>query len=158
GADSFGIQQFPITRSDEEFDKVRSNPRITLGDVRSIQRYGSPLITSVMAQSEGRGRVTYRGNSIDNTPIKGVTADYLHFSTFDAERGRLMSPTEVEREQPVAVVGWQTADRLFGPDVDPLDKILQIEGVHFRVVGVSAKKGSVLGNTQDEFAVVPLGQ
>src|SRR5438132_1594391 len=68
GADSFGIQQFPVTRSDEEFDKVRSNPRITLGDVRSIQRYGSSLITSVMAQSEGRGRVTYRGKSIDNTP------------------------------------------------------------------------------------------
>ena len=30
GADSFNIQQFPITRSDEEFEKVRSNPRITL--------------------------------------------------------------------------------------------------------------------------------
>ena len=30
GADSFNIQQFPITRSDEEFEKVRGNPRITL--------------------------------------------------------------------------------------------------------------------------------
>ena len=26
GADSFNIQQFPITRSDEEFEKVRGNP------------------------------------------------------------------------------------------------------------------------------------
>ena len=42
GADSFSIQQFPITRSDEEFDKVRYNPRITLTDARAIQRY-SPL-------------------------------------------------------------------------------------------------------------------
>ena len=33
GADSFNIQQFPITRSDEEFEKVRSNPRISLQDV-----------------------------------------------------------------------------------------------------------------------------
>ena len=56
------------------------------------------------------------------------------------------------------MIGWQTADRLFGPDVDPLDKIIQIEGVHFRVVGVSAKRGSVLGQSQDEFAVIPLGQ
>ena len=39
GADSFNIQQFPITRSDEEFDKVRSNPRITLHDARAIRRY-----------------------------------------------------------------------------------------------------------------------
>src|SRR5467141_1238518 len=41
GADSFNIQQFPITRSDEEFDKVRYNPRLTLQDVKSIRRYSS---------------------------------------------------------------------------------------------------------------------
>src|SRR5215510_9094635 len=39
GADSFSIQQFPITRSDEDFDKVRSNPRISLADARAIRRY-----------------------------------------------------------------------------------------------------------------------
>jgi hypothetical protein len=69
-----------------------------------------------------------------------------------------MSATEVERSRPVCVLGWQTADRLFGSDVDPLDKVIQIEGVHFRVVGVSSKRGAFLGNSQDEFAVVPLGQ
>src|SRR2546425_8211944 len=41
GADSFGIQQFPITRSDEESERVRSNPRISLLDARAIQRYKS---------------------------------------------------------------------------------------------------------------------
>jgi putative ABC transport system permease protein len=157
GADSFGIQQFPITRSDEELDRIRSNPRITLADVRAIQRYASPLIGAVMAQADMRGRITYRGNSIENTQVHGVTADYVNFSSFDAERGRLMSPTEIERDQPVVVLGWQTAERLFGP-TDSLDKLIQIDGVHFRVVGVSAKKGAFLGNTQDEFAVIPLGQ
>ena len=39
---------------------------------------------------------------------------------------------------------------------DPLDKLVQVEGVHFRVVGVSAKKGSFLGNSLDETAVIPL--
>src|SRR5918911_866738 len=39
GADSFGIQQFPVTRSAEDFDKVRSNPRISLDDLRAIRRY-----------------------------------------------------------------------------------------------------------------------
>ena len=29
--------------------------------------------------------------------------------------------------------------------------------MHFRVVGVNEKKGSVFGNSQDEFAIVPLG-
>src|SRR5580765_2682493 len=158
GADSFSIQQFPITRSDDEFEKVRYNPRISLQDARALQRDNSPLITSVMAQADGRGRITYRDKSIDNTRILGVTSEYINFSSFDAERGRLMSPIEVDRTRPVAVVGWQTADRLFGSDVDPLEKTIQIEGVHFRIVGVSAKRGSLLGQSQDEFAVIPLGQ
>jgi putative ABC transport system permease protein len=157
GADSFNIQQFPITRSDDEFEKVRSNPRITLADARAIRRY-SEGITAVMADMSAGGRITYRDKSIDQTRIQGVTADYVNFSSFDAERGRLMSPTEVETNRPVAVIGWQTADRLFGANVDPIDKTIQIEGVHFRVLGVSAKRGSMLGRSQDEFAVIPLGQ
>jgi putative ABC transport system permease protein len=157
GSDSFNIQQYPITRSDEEFDKVRSNPRISLLDARAIRRYSS-LAAAVMADSTAGGRITYRDKSIDQTKIQGVTGEYGDFSSFDAERGRLMSATEVDTSRPVTVIGWQTSDRLFGADIDPLDKIIQIEGVHFRVVGVSAKRGSLLGQSQDEFAVIPLDQ
>jgi putative ABC transport system permease protein len=157
GADSFNIQQFPITRSDEERDRVRGNPRITRADAAAIRRY-STLATAVMLDSGAGGRITYRDRSIDNTRIQGVTPEYVNFSSFDAERGRLMSPIEVERATPVAVIGWQTADRLFGANTDPLEKVIQIEGVHFRVVGVSEKRGSLLGQSQDEFAVIPLGQ
>ena len=157
GADAFSIQQFPVTRSDEEFEAVRANPRITLQDARSIRRY-SGGVSAVMAEVTGNGRVTYRDKSIDSTRVQGVSAEYVSFSTFDAERGRLMSPTEVDTVRPVAVLGWRTADRLFGASVDPLDKRIQVEGVHFRVVGVSAKRGSILGQSQDEFVVIPLGQ
>ena len=71
GADSFNIQQFPITRSDEEFDKVRGNPRITLGDVRAIRRY-SELAGAVMADASSQGRITYRDKSTIG-PYSGVT-------------------------------------------------------------------------------------
>jgi putative ABC transport system permease protein len=158
GADSFNIQQFPVTRSDDEFEKIRGNPRISLNDARAIRRYSSDSIAAVMADSSGSGRVTYRDKSIDNTRVQGVSGEYVNFSSFDAERGRLMSATEVDNARPVAVIGWQTADRLFGSSVDPIDKIIQIEGVHFRVLGVSAKRGSLLGRSQDEFAIVPLTQ
>src|SRR5437773_8061676 len=45
GADSFAVEQFPITRSEEDFDKVRSNPRLSLQDLRAIRRYGGDTIT-----------------------------------------------------------------------------------------------------------------
>jgi putative ABC transport system permease protein len=55
----------------------------------------------------------------------------------------------------VAVIGWGTADRLFGV-LDPVDKTLTLAGVHFRVIGAAPKKGSVFGQSQDEWVVVPL--
>ena len=69
GADSFSIQQFPVTRSDEEFEKVRANPRITLNDARAIKRYDPEAIAAVMAESGGSARITYRDRSIDSTRV-----------------------------------------------------------------------------------------
>jgi putative ABC transport system permease protein len=157
GADSFIVQQFGIVRSDEEWLKVQSNPRITPIDAAAVKRY-SPLVSSVMLSSNANARLTYRAMSIDGVSITGVTPEYINFSNYDAALGRLMSPTEVSVGRPVTVLGAQTAERLFGADIDPLDKTVQIQGLHFRVVGVSAKRGTLLGQSQDEFAIVPLTQ
>ena len=100
GADSFNIQQFPVTRSDDEFDKVRNNPRITMAD---IARFGA--IQRTGGRRDGRlqrRRPHYRSATSRSTrrAIQGVTGEYIDFSTFDAERGRLMSPTEVDSSAP----------------------------------------------------------
>src|SRR6185295_5216777 len=68
GADSFNIQQFPGTRSDEDFERVRSNPRLTLLDARAIRRY-STIVTAVMADYTSQGRITFRAKSIDQTRV-----------------------------------------------------------------------------------------
>ena len=47
GADSFTIQQFGVVTSDEEFDKIRSNPRIQLDEAGAIRRY-SDVVSAVM--------------------------------------------------------------------------------------------------------------
>jgi putative ABC transport system permease protein len=156
GADSFSVQQFPITTSDEAFDAVRYNPRITPADATAIRKYGDE-ISAVMLQAQASGQVAYRDKSIDNATVHGVSSEFTSFSTFDAERGRLMNPIEVDRSRPAVLVGWEIADRLFGT-VDPLEKDLQVEGVHFRIVGVSKKRGAFLGQSQDNFVVIPLGQ
>jgi putative ABC transport system permease protein len=155
GADSFVVDRYGITRSDEDFEKVRSNPRITLQDAAAIKKF-SPLVRSVMAESTRSGQVGFRDELLESVSIRGVSAEYVNFSNYEAERGRLLSPSEVQRNRNVVLLGWGTADRLFG-QANPLDKIIKIEGVHFRVIGVNEKKGAIFGQSQDEFAVVPLG-
>lgn len=155
GADSFVVDRFGITQSDEDFEKVRSNPRITLQDAAAIKKF-SPLVRSVMAESSRSGQVSFRDHLLESVNIRGVSPEYVNFSSYNAERGRLPSPSEVDRNRNVVLLGWGTADRLFG-QANPLEKIIKVEGVHFRVIGVNEKKGSVFGQSQDEFAVIPLG-
>ena len=156
GADSFTIQRMPPIRTEADEERVRANPRITLAEARAIKRI-SDNITSVMAQAQNSATLSYRAQEIENVSIQGVTSEYADFGTFNAnERGRMMSATEVDRSQLVTVIGFDIADKLFG-DVNPLDKVVKIAGIPFRVVGVSEKKGSVFGNSQDNFAVIPLG-
>ena len=156
GADAFMVERVGVITDEDEAERARRlNPRITLDDAVAIDNYSS-AVEAIMARVEQRGRVTYRGRELERTSIEGVSEDHIRFSNYGVERGRLITPTEVRRRRPVAVLGWGVADRLF-EDVDPLDKTIRVEDQHFRVIGVSAKKGAVFGRSQDEFVIVPLG-
>jgi len=156
GADTFTIQRTPVVRSAEDEERVRSNPRMTVQDGEAVRRF-SDNVSAVAAQGNNGARIAYHDVSLDSVQIQGVSRDYIYFSTFSVERGRLINPSEIDRSRALTVLGWQTADRLFGP-ADPIDKVITIRGQHFRVVGVSEKKGSVFGQSQDEFAIIPLGE
>jgi putative ABC transport system permease protein len=155
GADSFTIQRRPPILDEDDEERTRNNPLITIDEAEAIRAF-SPAISSVTAQASRNANVSYRTIEVNNAQIQGVTSSYSDFSTFSVENGRMMSAVEVERSQPVALLGWGLADRLFG-DINPLDKTIKIAGINFRVVGVSEQKGSFFGNSQDNYAVIPLG-
>src|SRR5262245_4340305 len=93
GADSFSVEQFPLVFSDEEFEKFRYNPRITVDDARAVRRYSSQ-VSAVMLDSRGSAPIVYRDRTIENVSVQGVKAEFANFSTFNAEGGRLMCPAE----------------------------------------------------------------
>jgi putative ABC transport system permease protein len=155
GADNFTIQRMPVVRTEADEERVRNNPRITLAEAGAVRKY-SENVGAVAAQSQSRATMAYGTQSVDGAQVQGVSRDYVYFGTFNAQQGRLISPAEIDANRPVTVLGWEVADKLFGP-ADPIDKSITIGGLHFRVVGVSEKKGSFFGNSQDNFAIIPLG-
>jgi putative ABC transport system permease protein len=155
GADSFTVQRMPPIFNEDEAERNRNNPLITLDEARAIKAF-SPIVESVAAQAGRNASVSYRTVEINNAQIQGVTSSYADFATYGVERGRMMTAVEVDRSQPVTILGFGLADRLFG-DIEPLEKTIKIAGISFRVVGVSEQKGSFFGNSQDNFAVIPLG-
>ena len=155
GADAFLIERVGFVTSEEEFERSRSNPRITRDDFEALRRTGDSF-SAVMAQGERRGEVRFGENVLESVQIRGVTEEFAQFPEFDTVLGRLPTRTEVSRNRNVALLGWSTADRLFS-GATPLDRTITIEGVHFRVVGVAPTKGSMFGQSLDEFTVIPLG-
>ena len=156
GADSFTVQRMGITQNEDDFERMRNNPLVTVRDAQAIKRFAQS-VSSIMAQAQTQTRVAYRDEELETLQVQGVSEDYIDFATFDAERGRMITPLEITRKRPITLIGWGTADRLFG-NADPLEKQIKIAGVPFTVVGVSKKKGAAFGQSLDEFAVIPLGQ
>jgi putative ABC transport system permease protein len=154
GADAFAVQRVGITLTDEDIQRAQGNPRVTLEDAEAIRRF-SPAVELVMAQSTASSELRYRDQTLEGIQIQGVTKEYVSLPTTIIERGRPITPGEFDSGRSVAILGFDAADRLFGP-LDPLEKIITIGGSHFRVLGVAAKKGTIFGQSQDEFAVIPL--
>jgi len=155
GADTFQVSRNTPALTRQQADKAATFPNVTLDEAQALRNFGGH-IRSVMAEGTASGQAKYRSESLDSIRIRGVTKEYTLLSTTRVERGRPITPREFDDGRAVAILGWGAADRLFGA-LDPLDKIVTLAGEHFRVVGIAEKKGSILGQSQDEYAIVPLG-
>jgi putative ABC transport system permease protein len=155
GADAFSVQQRGVALTNDDAERQQSNPRVTLDEADAIRTYGDN-IRLVMAEADSGGSAKYQGESIDSITVRGVSKEFNLLPTTSLDRGRLITASEFDAGRAVTVLGADTADRLFGT-IDPLDKVVTIADGHFLVVGIATAKGAVFGQSQDEYAVVPLG-
>ena len=154
-ADAFTVSsQPPRIASEQERLRAISNPRLTMAEADAI-RASSPRIGLLMAEGQAGAEMKYRDTTLESVNIRGVTREYNSIPTTVIEHGRSITAAEFDMAQFVAILGFDTADKLFGA-IDPLEKTILIGGRHFRVVGVAPKKGTIMGRSQDEYAVVPL--
>jgi putative ABC transport system permease protein len=153
-ADAFTVNRTAPAFTEEEQLRQQSNPRLTMDDGEAI-REGGRAIGLVMAESNTSAPIAYRGQTLDNVSVRGVTREYNEIPSTQIEVGRPITSGEFDAGRFVAIIGWDVADQLFG-QLSPIDKTVTISGVHFRVVGVAPKKGAIFGQSQDQFAVVPL--
>ena len=100
--------------------------------------------------------IKYGNAKVESANFLGTTPAFATVHDVYVERGRFLIASDVNRAARVAVIGQEIAETLF-PFVNPIDKEIQIDGLHFRVVGVVEKKGKFLGLNRDQDILVPLG-
>ena len=100
--------------------------------------------------------IKYGREKIQNAQLIGTTGAYEIVHDAFAERGRFLSPSDVNRGAKVAVIGTEIAETLF-PYLDPVDKDITLDGIRFRVIGVMERKGKFLNFNRDNLILIPLG-
>jgi putative ABC transport system permease protein len=152
--DVYVITKFGIIRSREEFLDALKRPDFTPRDVLRLQATLTRA-EALAADVTGRSPVKHRDKRLADTPVHGCTANYAELLGKDIELGGWFAEADDRASRAVAVIGWDVKDELF-PRQDPVGRDFTIDGVPFRIVGVVAQQGNVLGQTEDNHVYVPM--
>ncbi len=154
GASTVSVTRFGMITSHDEWLKALKRKQITAEDARAIET-ACTLAEAVGLAIEGHVRTIKRGNkSLYSISINGYTANVSRINNLDIAEGRFFTDLDDEHRRRVAVIGQEVKDKLF-PDEDPLEKEIVIGGERFTIVGVGAKKGSIMGENLDRYVYVP---
>jgi putative ABC transport system permease protein len=159
GSNVFTIERFNGLEVVTDFDKflrsLKHNPPIRRSDV-PVLRSALKDARYVSASISGQIRVRYARRTVRQLEVKGTDEFYPFIDNVEIEMGRQLNRLDVETNALVAVVGWEVYETLIKPR-DPIGAVIKLGDRHVEVVGVAKKKGSVLGQSQDRFAYVPIG-
>ncbi|MEO8194131.1 MAG: ABC transporter permease [Gemmatimonadales bacterium] len=160
GQNTFQVRRSPIQIGlfdDEQFRRIAKRPRITEADAAAIIA-AVPQATAISLQSGWPTPIVdvqWTTRTLGDVAIFGITAPYQVVQDYAFASGRPLSDVDVMQRRSVAVIGADVAEKLF-EHVDPLGKELRVNGNHYSIVGVVAKKGRVLGQSFDGFVLLPL--
>ncbi|MFO7675974.1 MAG: ABC transporter permease [bacterium] len=154
GSNTIFIQKFSWGMGQVDFDEVNRRPDLTIDDAAAVARLRS--VDRVAPQrSRSVGRIAWRGNKATNVGLAGSTPGIAATANMKVEVGRFINSDDSLRKRPVCLIGGQVADDLFPTD-DPVGRRIDIEGRRFTVVGVLERKGSFMGQSQDNNILIPL--
>lgn len=123
-------------------------------DVDSLSR--EPSIIAVAPEVRGQDSIVYGNNNV-TVGYAGSTADLFTVSNLTIGQGQAFSKADVDSSNHVAVIGPVLAKTLFGSSVDPINKIVRLKNVSFRVVGVLSKSGTgAFGVDEGNLVIIPI--
>lgn len=154
GSDNFSVQKIGIVTSMEMFMEKNKRPNITMQQKETVAKLCEGC-KDVGAQLVREGRVKFEREFIDDTYIVGLTANMLKLSRLNVIQGRDLADADVDHKTSVTILGWEVADILFA-GIDPIGRRLRVTGQEFTVIGVIEKRGTFLGQSMDNFVLMPI--
>jgi putative ABC transport system permease protein len=131
---------------------LQTDRPLTLDDANALQTL--PHISHVVPLVQGSGTIE-AGQRTRSTDIIGANHAIHSAWQFDLALGRGLPKDETNRSRNFAVLGYKLQQELFAGQ-SPLGQSIRVGGMRFRVVGVMASKGQMLGFDLDDMVFIPV--
>ncbi|MBV8880308.1 MAG: ABC transporter permease [Planctomycetaceae bacterium] len=115
-----------------------------------------PSVAAVTPIVRTRGQqLIYNNQNWVPGSLMGCSTSYTDVRDWEIETGAFFTEQDVFSASKVCVLGKTVADNLFQGE-DPVDKIIRVKNMPFKVVGVLSKKGTnAMGSDQDDLLLAP---
>jgi len=155
GADVFGLSKQPsIVTNVDDWLEFQKRKRITYDDFQAV-REQCKSCKEIGASLGGRVEVKSGLNSLKDTNLRAWTPQMAELYDVDLVAGRHLTEADLSSVAPVCVIGMDVVENLL-PNVDPLEKEVRWNNIPCQVIGVGKKEGSALGNSLDNWIILPL--
>jgi putative ABC transport system permease protein len=160
GMNTFQVRRLPISLglfNDDEFRLLRRRPRVDERDAEAV-RLALPDAQAISLQSgwpTPQADVVWRNRTLGSVLVFGVTEGYQVVQDYKFTAGRPLSDIDVRERRNVVVIGTDVATKLFD-NANAIDQEVRIMGQRYTVIGVIGRKGRVLGQSFDGFALMPI--
>ena len=134
--------------------KALKNKNIDISDYQAVADLCNAC-ELVGASASGTLSVQYQNKEADDTSIIGYTPNMIDIDTRTLDLGRYFTPAEDHHAAYVCLIGAALVDEFF-PNVNPVGRNIRTGSLEFTVIGTFQKLGSVLGQDQDNFVIIPL--
>ena len=112
-------------------------------------------VAAIATQVSGRYQVTAKGTNT-NTSVNGVSSSWTVVRNVEIAEGAFFGETQNTSGAKVAVLGPTTRDDLFGVGAAAVGEVVRINGLQFKVIGVTAAKGGTGFQNQDDIIYIPV--
>jgi putative ABC transport system permease protein len=155
GTNVFRVARTPFAVVDfSVVTKALKNKNITKEDMEAVGA-GCHACREVGASANTTLAVNYQNKQADSATIYGYSANMVDIDTRTLVQGRYFTPSEDRHAASVCLIGSSMAETFF-PGMSPLGQVIRAANQEFTVIGTFEKIGSVLGQDQDNFLIIPL--
>jgi putative ABC transport system permease protein len=127
---------------------------LTIEDAQAILTE-IPFVKNVSPELSRRYQIISKGKNT-NTQVIGTVASYQDIKNIIIDEGSFISAQNVLNQAKVAVLGPITRDDLFGEGASAIGETIRINGINFKVIGITKSKGGSSFGSQDDIVYVPI--